>query len=289
MGAVLVCGATGTTGGEVLRQLRQEGRDVRAMTRSADSAAELGAKGVEAVLGDLGDPASLAAALAGVEAVYVASPSSPEIAEHEGNLARAAAAAGVGTLVKLSVIGASPESPIMFGRLHAAAEAQIRAAGVPWTMVRPNGFMQNTLQWAPQVAAGAVHAPVMDARWAIVDVRDIAAVAVAALTEPDRHAGESYTVTGPAPVSPREEVAILAEVLGREIEAHDVPIEAAKQGMAAAGMPAWYVERLGELFGLYADGLAEAVSPEAEQVTGRPARDYRAFAEDHRALFAAGS
>lgn len=288
MGAIVVSGATGTTGGEVLRQLREAGREVRAMTRSAESAARLRSQDVDAVVADLGDPGTLGPALTGAEAVYVASPSSPEIAEHEGNLARAAAAAGASILVKLSVVGASEGSPIMFGRLHHEAEQAIKQAGVPWAMVRPNGFMQNTFQWIPQIAAGAVYFPAMDARWSIVDVRDVAAVAVAALTAPDGHAGEAYSITGPQPSSPREQVAILSEVLGREIEAHDVPIEAAKQGMRDSGIPDWYAERLGELFTMYTEGHAEAVSPEFEQVTGRRARDYRAFAEDHRAAFEAG-
>lgn len=181
---VLVCGATGTTGSEVTRLLAEAGTTPRTMTRSAESAERLRAEGLETVVADLARPATLAAALDGVDAVYVASPASPELAEHEGNLARAAVAAGARHLVKLSVIGAAPDSPIIFGRLHAESEAAIEDSGIGWSMVRPNGFMQNTLAWAPQIAGGRVYGPVMDARWSIVDVRDVAAVAVAALLEP---------------------------------------------------------------------------------------------------------
>ncbi len=282
---VPVSGATGNTGSEVLRQLRVAGVAVRAMTRSAESAQRLRDQDLEAVVADLADPASLPRALDGVDAVYVANPASPQLPEHEGNLALAALNAGVGHLVKLSVIGCSADSPITFGRMHHEAEQAIRASGVRWTMVRPNGFMQNTLAWAGQIAGGTVYGPVMDARWSIVDMRDIAAVAVAALKDPDSHAGEAYTATGPEVSSPREQAAILAELLGRDIAVQEVPIEQAMESMIAGGWPEWAVDRMGELFELYADGLAQQISPDIASVTGSPARSYRQFASDHLEAF----
>lgn len=283
---VLVCGATGTTGREVVRQLRAIGVPVRALTRSDDAASRLRSGGVDAVVGDLGDPPSLAAALDGVDAVFVASPASPRIAELEGDLAVAATSAGVGHLVKLSVIGCSPESPFMFGRLHYDAERAVIESGIAWTMVRPNGFMQDTLAWSGQIRDGVVRLPVVDARWSIVDVRDIAAVAVAALTDPAAHAGVAYTVTGPEATSPREQVAILGQVLERELVAEAVTIEEAKESMTASGVPEWTAERLGELLALYADGLAAKTSRAVQRLTGRPPRSYRQFALDHRDAFA---
>jgi uncharacterized protein YbjT (DUF2867 family) len=128
---------------------------------------------------------------------------------------------------------------------------------------------------------------VIDSRWSIVDVRDVAAVAVAALLDPEAHAGETYTVTGPEATSPREQVEILAEVLGRPLHAQEVSIDEAKQGMLAGGWPAWSAERMGELFGFYADGLGETISPDVQRVTGARARDYRTFATDHAESFGA--
>ncbi len=283
---VLISGATGTTGSEVLRRLQAAGVPVRAMTRSTESAERLRASGAEVVVADLADSSSLAPAVQGIDAVYVANPSTPQIAEHEGNLARAAVAAGVGHLVKLSVIGAADDAPLEFGRLHAESERAIADSGIAWTMLRPNGFMQNTLAWAAQIAGGTIHGPVMDARWAIVDVRDIGAVAATALSDPAAHAGRSYTLTGPEASSPREQVAILSELLGREIAVQELSIEQAQQAMLGAGVPAWTVERLGELWRLYADGLAESVSPDVERVSGSAPRSYRDFAADHLAAFA---
>lgn len=282
---ILVCGATGTTGGAVLSQLRGDQRPVRALTRSEESAARLRDDGIEAVLGDLGDPSSLFPALDGVQAVYVASPASEDLAEHEGNLAQAAAAAGVAHLVKLSVVGAAADAPIAFARLHGAAEDAVREAGVAWTMLRPNGFMQNTLAWAAQIPSGRVAGPVMNARWAILDVRDIAAVAARVLESPTEHAGREYTLTGPEASSPHEQVEVLAELLERPLETVEVPVAAAQEQMRSAGVPAQTVDWLGELWSMYAEGRAEGVSPDVERVAGRPPYSFRQFAEDHRTLW----
>lgn len=285
-GAVLVAGATGTTGGLVAARLRDAGVAVRGLTRSEEHAEALRRNGIDAVVADTGDPSSLRAAFDGVRAAYVASPSSPEMPEHEGNFARAAAQAGVGLLVKLSVIGASPDAPIMFGRLHAAAEERVRDAGVPHAFLRPNGFMQNTLMWTEQLHAGAVYGPVTDARWSIVDARDIADVAALVLQDPRAHTGAEVTITGPEPLSPREEIAILSEIVGRDIEARDVTVEQAMESMRGAGMPDWYAERLGELFRFYETGAAAVVRDDAPALLGRPMRTYRQFAEDHHHAFA---
>lgn len=278
---VLVAGATGNTGSEVLRQLRAAATPVRVLTRHHAAAQRLRDDGIDAVIADLSVPGSLPAALDGIDAVYVATSASPELPQLEADLATAAGQPGVEHLVKLSVIGCASDSPIAFGRLHHAAEEAVKSSGVPWTMVRPNGFMQNTLAWKAQFSGGTIRGPVIDARWSIVDVRDIAAVAVAALLDPERHAGESYTATGPEASSPREQIEILAGLLGRPLAIREVSIEQAKQGMLSSGWPEWGVERMGELFGFYAAGLGETVSRHVERVTGKHARDYRTFAADH--------
>ena len=281
---VLVAGASGTTGAEVVAQLVAAGVPVRAMSRSAEKAEALRAPGVEPVVARFDDPASLAAAVDGVDAAYVVTGAATDMAATEGALAHAAAHAGV-HLVKLSVVGASADAPLRFGVVHAEAEAAIAAAGGSFTFVRPNGFMQNDLAWAAQVPSGTIAGPVMDAAWAIVDVRDVAAVAVAALRDPAAHAGATITVTGPAARTPRARVAALAEVLGVELATVDVPIPAFKEQLRGFGIPEWTVEGLEELFELYADGSAASVSPEGEAVTGRPPRTWEQFAADHVAAF----
>jgi uncharacterized protein YbjT (DUF2867 family) len=282
----LIAGATGATGSEVLRQLVAGGVHVRALSRSEEKATQLRGPGLEAVVASFDDPASLAAAMAGVDAAYIVTTAAPDMARTEGAFAQAAANAGA-HLVKLSVVGASLDGPLRFGVAHAETEAAIEAIGGSWTFVRPNGFMQNDLTWAAQVPSGTIAGPVMDAAWSIVDVRDVAAVAVAALRDPAAHAGRRITVTGPEARTPRDRIAALAGVLGTELTAHEVPIDTVKEQLHGYGLSEWTVDGLGELFALYADGHAAGVSPEAEAVLGRPPGTWEQFAADHRAAFGA--
>lgn len=282
---ILVVGATGNTGGEVLRQLAAAGTQVRALSRGGAGAQRLRDAGTEVIEADLAEPVTLSAALDGVSGVFVAQPASPELPEHEASLAQAAADAGVQLLVQLSVVGAAPDSELEFARVHAAAEAAIAQTGVPLCVLRPNGFMQNTLDWAAQLPSGTIAGPVMDARWSIVDVEDIAAVAVAALSAPGTHAGQAYTLTGPEASSPRDQVAILSELLGTTLAVQDVPIDAFVAQLGQYGVPPWTATRLGELFALYAAGGAETVSDDVALVLGRPATDFRTWAEAHLDAF----
>lgn len=284
---ILVSGASGTTGGEVLRQLKAGGFETRAITRSPESAKRLEADGHEVVLADLAAPGSLMAAVDGVDAVYVATSASPELPAQEGALAKAAAAAGVERFAKLSAISASADTPLQLARMHHESEVLIRQSLPQATMIRPNGFMQNTLSWVQQIPGGVVRAPVLDARWSIIDVVDVAAAAVAALTR-DGHAGADYTCTGPEALSPREEIAILAELLGKHLAAEEVPLDAVPGVLESIGMSAWTAERITDLYSQYVQGRFEAVTDDVERATGRPARSYRQFAQDHLAAFGGG-
>lgn len=285
-GPIVVTGATGTTGGAVVTALLERGAQVRAVTRSPRRARKLEqSAGIEAVVADLDDPTALPHVLDGASAAYLVNPASPGLPAREGAFAEAAAAAGLRLVVKLSVIGAEPDATIDFDRVHGAAEGAIRRGGVPAAMLRANGFMQNTLAWAAQIPSGTVRMPVPDARWSIIDARDIAAVAATALVEPDPHAGATYTLTGPEPLSSREELAIVAELLDRDLSVQESPVPDTVEHLKGI-VGEWTAERLGELWEMYATGAAEGVSDDVERVTGRPPCDFRTFAADHRAAFA---
>lgn len=285
---IVVAGATGTTGSAVVRRLLDGGHAVRALTRSAEAAARLAVPGVEpVVVSGLDDADTVSRALDGVTAAYVATTSSPDLPQAETAFARTLAAQGV-PLVKLSVIGAAADSPVRFGRGHAESEAGVEAAygsGGGWTFVQPNGFMQNDLAWAQQVPGGTIAAPVVDSAWSIVDVADIADVAVAALTDPAAYAGRRIVVTGPEALTPRERVATLGRVLGRDLTAVDVPLPAFADNLRGFGLSEWYVEALLELMAAYASGVAAPVAPDAEQVLGRPRRTWEQFVTEHQAAF----
>jgi uncharacterized protein YbjT (DUF2867 family) len=192
-------------------------------------------------------------------------------------------------LVKLSVMGCSPDAPIQFGALHHAAEEAVRASGISVTMIRPNGFMQNAMTWGTQIAAGVIRAPVVDAPVSIVDVRDIAAVAVNALTDPEAHRDRRYTVTGPEALSVREQVTILGEELDLELAAEEISVDAFRRRLVENSVPAWTADRLAEIRRMYARGEAQDVSPDTELALGRRPGDFRRFVADHRAAFRQGT
>jgi uncharacterized protein YbjT (DUF2867 family) len=216
-GTVLVTGATGNTGLPLIELLLQAGVKVRAMVRVAAAAARFADTPVTPVVADFDDDTAVAAALAGVERAYLVTPSSERAQAQQERFAELAAATGVQHLVKLSQLAADEASPVRFLRYHAAVERRIRELGIDWTFLRPNLFLQGLLAMAgPIRAEGRFAAPIGDARVSAVDVRDIAAVAAAALTEPG-HAGATYTITGPAAVTHAEIAAAIGEATGRPV------------------------------------------------------------------------
>lgn len=274
---ILVTGATGNIGGELVRVLAADGQRVRGLVRDGRQSAL--PAGVAPAVGDLNRPDSLAGALAGVRAMFLL-PGYPGMTD---TLARARAA-GVERVVLLSgssVLSGDRDNAI--SRYMNESETAVRESGLAWTFLRPYGFMSNTLQWADQLRAGdLVRAPFAGVRVAVVDPYDIAAVAARSLTG-DGHAGQAYLVTGPEPLLPADRVRILAGVLGRELRFEGQPDAAAREEMLAA-MPAAYVDAF---FSFYVDGTLDESTPlpTVREVTGRPPRTFTQWATAHADAF----
>ena len=140
-------------------------------------------------------------------------------------------------IVKLSGLGTALDSPLRSGRWHAQTERHIADAGLPFTYLHPPFFMQNLLRSAAVIAAqGVLVASMQAGKIAMVDARDVAAVAVAALTS-DGHVGKTYTITGPEALSFQEVAQKLAAATGRPVTYQDVPLATVRQEMVAAGLP----------------------------------------------------
>ncbi|WP_327141749.1 SDR family oxidoreductase [Nocardia sp. NBC_01327] len=280
---ILVTGATGTVGRAVIDRLRVLGTPVRALVRRPETA-NLPAD-IDVVRGDLGAPESLAAALDGVDSVFLLS-AGPEIPVHDANVAAAAIRAGVRHLVKLSSGRAGDEAatdPIP--AWHRAGEQAVRASGIDWTMVRPLGFMSNALHWAPGIrAVDTVRAPYGQGRIAVVDPEDIAAVAVAALTETG-HAGRIYTLSGPQALAPGEQTGILAEVLGRPLRYEEISAAEAHTALLGFGVAPDMADAIMSLRATALESFTSVVHPSVEEVTGRPPRSFAEWATAHRAEF----
>lgn len=281
---ILVIGATGTVGREVVRQLLEAKEDVRVLSRDRARAAKLG-EGVEVVEGDLGKPETLGAAFAGVDRAFVLS-TGPGVAELEGNAYAAAKKAGVRHIVNISAQGAG-QPELAIGRWHHDSEERLEASGVAWTILRPGQFASNALSWAGSIKAqGAVFAPTGDGKTAPIDPRDIAAVAVKALTTPG-HEGKIYELTGPELLTTAEMAQRIGAVIGKEVRHVDVPEAAAREGMLRAGMPEVLASAVLELMALIRAGRGAALSPVVEQVLGRKPRTFDEWARDHAAAFTA--
>jgi uncharacterized protein YbjT (DUF2867 family) len=281
---LLVTGATGTTGMEVLRALKDRGVSARALVRDETKAHHLRDLGFEPVTGDLGDPRTLGPALEDVERVYLVSPAGPMQSELEQAFLEAAKDAGVQHVVKLSLIGANPEAPLRFARSHAKVEHALKESGMAWTLLRPTPFMQNALAWGPQLLDGTFYSPVPDAAVSVVDARDVAEVAAAALAD-DGHEGKSYGLSGPEAVSFRDQAKRVFGAAGREVTVEEVPVEDLKRELVRAGVPPWNAEGLAEQFELYADGGATMVTTGVKDALGRDPRNLDEFAKDHVEAF----
>ena len=284
---ILVTGATGNTGSALVELLTRRGLPVRVMVRHPAAAARFAATPVQVAVADFDDAASLAAAVAGVGRAYLVTPSSEQAEAQQVRFAELAAAFGVEQLVVLSQLGADETSPVRFLRWHAAVERRVRELGIGSTFLRPNLYFQGLLVFASSIATeGRFFAPIGDARVSAVDVRDIAAVAAVALTEPG-HAGRTYTITGPAAITHAEIAAALSAAIGREITFVDAPPEVFAESLRRV-LPLWRVGGLLEDYAHYARGEATAVYPTVAEVTGRPPRDIGQFARDYANAFKQG-
>jgi uncharacterized protein YbjT (DUF2867 family) len=282
---ILVTGATGLVGGAVVRQLAARGVPLRALVRSPEKAAALAGPDLETVVGDFDRPETLGPALKGVRRALLISHHDVRQVELQGNFVEAARRAGPVHIVKLSGLATAPGSPSRSGRWHAETEGHIRDAGLSWTFLHPPYFMQNLLRAAPAIAAqGVLTAAVKDGRIAMVDARDVAAVAVAALTAAG-HEGQTYAVTGPEALSHAMVATILSEVAGRTITYRDIGLDAYREQLVAGGAPPWLVEVRMEFTAVLREGFGAAVTDTVLHTTGVSPRTLAAFVAEHAARF----
>lgn len=278
---ILVTGATGTNGVELIKALAAEGEMARALVRDPQKASSLLPEGTELFRGDLDDPASLAQAMEGIEKVFLLCPVSPKQPELEANVVDAAQSAGVRQVVKFSVIHASPDSSSTLLRWHAAAEEHIRASGLAYTFLRPNIFMQELMRQADSMRTrGEFYMPFgPDVRLSFVDVRDNAAVAAKVLCE-SGHEGKTYTLTGPAALTFPEIAQRFSAAAGKQIRHVQVPMDAWKQAFASSGAPDWLVNQVIELYETFVPANS-LVTDTISRLLNRPARTIDAFAKEN--------
>ncbi|MFE0458470.1 NAD(P)H-binding protein [Kitasatospora sp. NPDC058965] len=275
---IVVTGATGTVGSRIVRGLRERGEQVRTPVRNPGAVPAEWDAGVTPVAADFTDPASLDAALAGATVVYLLAGVDPQMAQHERNVIDAAVRAGSHPRIVLQAASGvdGPHEGVRFLTAHAQAWAHLRASGLPWTVLAPNGFYQNFLLMAGSVRAGQLSVPGGGAAVSYVDADDVAACAVEVLTGAG-HEGALYTLTGPAGLTHGEIAEQLGAAAGHEVAYVAAEPQAALAYMLGAGWDPWRAEGLVELYGYYAAGSAAGVSPDVAGLTGRGPRPLADF------------
>lgn len=277
---ILVLGATGNTGTEVVKQLKAQAIPFVIMVRSEANATDLALHPHQIRLGNFDDVASLTHAMQGVDAVYLAMAAHPNNQKWVANVLAAMQASGARHLVKLSGMGARKDAGSDIIRTHAITDEMVKASGVSYTLIQPNSFYQNLFGSLASIKAiGKFFLPLADAKQSVVDVRDVAAVAVAALTKPG-HEGQTYLLSGPQALSFTEQAQILSRLAGQPIEYVAVPQQAAEQAMKEAGMDPWLAEKLAEILAWFGQGHYDYVSDDVAKVLGRPARSFEQFASE---------
>lgn len=284
---ILLVGATGRIGRGVAAGLLAREVPVRVLARDPARARALLGPEVEIVAGDLDDDTSLAAAMTGAGKLYLASAVSPAQVGQQARAIEHAEAAGVRHVVRISSEAVEAEPMIELGRWHHGTELAMERSGMAWTHVRPCNFMHNMLSFAGTVAARGEIRASLSGRMTLVDVNDIAAVCVAALTTPG-HEGQAYRVTGDEWLSYHDIGAMIGAALGRLVRYVELPEAEARTEMLAGGMPAWLVK---DLLHMYRQLGADRVAPVTDivrRVTGRAPRRFAAFVQAHAEAFRVG-
>jgi uncharacterized protein YbjT (DUF2867 family) len=282
---ILVTGATGTVGREVVNLLLDDGHEVAAVTRNP-TAAELPG-GAHVVGGDLSRPQTLTSALRGVEAVLISPRALGDATAGavSAELLALAAEQGAERVVALSALTVQyPAGYRRFADAFKAVEDAVKASGLQWTFLRSADYAANALAWAPQIrSSSVVRGAYGDAATSTIHERDVAAVAARALVNP-AHAGHAYVLTGPQSLTQRDKVRLIGEAIGKELSFEELPPEQLRQAMLAQGLPEDVPDRL---LGSLAD-YAKQPGPSSntvEQVLGRPALTFAKWAAEHAAAF----
>jgi uncharacterized protein YbjT (DUF2867 family) len=289
MSKILVTGATGTIGKEVVRALRAKNLDVRAGGRSAEKREALKHLGAETVALDFESSASLEAAFRDVDALFLITPLIEEpLAMVKAALA-AARAAGVRFVLRMSGARADASIPAAVYRDHGIGENLVKDSGIPWAIIQPTFFMDNFINYSGDTIRGqnAIYGASGAGRVTYVSSADVAAVAAEILVNPTAHASRTYVITGGEAVTDEEAVRTISEVLGREIKLVNMSGEAYEAALRSYQLPGWMVDAMVFLeAGAKANGWAAPIVSTVKNLTGREPERLRHFIERNKSLLA---
>lgn len=284
-GRVLVTGASGSVGREVVDALVSAGVPVRAISRNAKTVARWKDEGIDAAVGSLED---LGDALQGCEQMFLLSPATPDQYGQDRAAIDAAAAAGTAHVVKLSSGDAEADSPISWARGHAYSDRYLQGSGMAWTLLKPSAFYPNLLNNASTIRRGFLPHTSGAGTTGWIDVADIAACAAAALTGGTEHHGATHVLTGPEALSYPDLALRLSSVLARTVRPVFLPAPLYHAALRAGGLDAWTASNLVAQFadvvrsGRHDPGLTTTVA----ELTGRAPAPVTDWIWHHREAFA---
>jgi (4-alkanoyl-5-oxo-2,5-dihydrofuran-3-yl)methyl phosphate reductase len=281
---ILVTGATGNIGSELVKLLVAKGEPVRVISRDEKKVSHLDPS-VQRVIGDRHDASIVRKAAQGADKVFMLAMLFDKNHEADRLLVEEAKQAGVGQILMISSNSVRLEGNEI-GRLHREKEQLVEDSGIPWTPLRPGGFMSNAILWWAETikSQSKVFNPAGNGKTAPISPYDIAAVAAVALTSPG-HEGKAYDLTGAELLSAPEQVEILSKVIGKSIECVDIPDEVAAERITATGLPEPLVKSLDELWMQVRKEAYTFHTNEVERLTGQPAQTFETWCYEHRSAF----
>jgi uncharacterized protein YbjT (DUF2867 family) len=294
---ILVAGATGTVGSEVVKRLLSitTADSVRAAVHSKSKAEEISQytkKGIEIVELDYMKPETISEALIDIDKLFLQTIPVPQITDVCYSIVKEAKKNNVNYIVKLSAMGADSQSGSTILRLHGAEEQIIKESGIPYTFLRPTAFMQNFMTQFGQTikTQNVFYVPAGDAKMSFVDARDIGAIAAKMLIngnedENKYHINKVYDITGQAALSYSQAAEILSKETGKKISYMDITEDAARKAMKEIGMNDWSIDILIELFRTIKTGYGVETTTAVEHITGRKPTSFERFAKDYAEVF----
>jgi uncharacterized protein YbjT (DUF2867 family) len=290
MATILLTGANGKVSSATIRALQSSGgHRLIGLVRDASKGKDLEALGVELRVGDLSELRTVENAFEGVDTALVLTPPGPLAPIQSSNALWGARRGGVKHVVRMSAVGAAHDAPTLNSRLHALSDAELERSGITYTILKPHFFTQNLMMSAPSVAKdGVLYLPLGDAKVPMIDVRDIADVTAAVLSNPRAHAGKTYTLTGAAALGMSDVAAALAEATGKNVKYVAVPVSAMVETLTKMGADDFAQVATRDYFIAYSQGWHSNTTPFVEQITGNAPRTIAVFARDFAAALAKG-